>query len=133
MQQNGAQIAHDDEPDDTLASDGLLYSELGNIAAVAGIERVTKPTLDLLAVLLEANRGNREVHGWELMKAVHRPGPTVYGVIDRLEDAALIEGRWQEQAPSDKGPRRRYYRLTEAGVTTAARLLAERGRLVDHP
>ena len=98
---------------------------------MAGIERVTEPTLDVLEVLFEAHRGHREVHGWELKKAAHRSGPTVYGVIDRLEGAGLVKRRWQEQGPSDEGPRRRYYRLTEAGVATAARLLTERGRLAE--
>ncbi len=95
---------------------------------MAGIQRVTKPTLDVLEVLLQAQGDAREVHGWEIMKAAHRTGPTVYGVIDRLEDAGLVEGRWELQEPQDNRPRRRYYRLTDAGVAAVARLLAGRGR-----
>jgi PadR family transcriptional regulator, regulatory protein PadR len=93
---------------------------------VAGIERITEPTLDVFEVLLRAHRDGRDVHGWEIKKATRRSGPTVYGVIDRLEDARLIEGHWEHQDSSDKGPRRRYYRLTGAGVATASKLIAER-------
>jgi len=93
---------------------------------VAGIERITEPTLDVFEVLLRAHRDGRDIHGWEIKKATRRSGPTVYGVIDRLEDARLIEGHWEHQDSSDKGPRRRYYRLTGAGVATASKLIAER-------
>jgi PadR family transcriptional regulator PadR len=93
---------------------------------VAGIERITEPTLDVLEVLLVAHRDGRDVHGWEIKKATRRSGPTVYGVIDRLEDARLIEGHWEHQDSADKGPRRRYYRLTGAGAETATKLIAER-------
>lgn len=96
-----------------------------------GIERVTDSTLDVLNVLLEAHRHGRDIHGWEVKKATRRSGPTVYGVIDRLEDAGLIEGHWQHQDPLDKGPRRRYYRLTGTGVATASKLLAERRQRSD--
>jgi len=95
---------------------------------MAGIERVTEASLDVLEVLLQAQRDRRDVHGWEIKKATRRSGPTVYGVIDRLEDAGFIEGHWEHQGPSDKGPRRRYYRLTGAGVVAASKLIAERRR-----
>jgi PadR family transcriptional regulator, regulatory protein PadR len=93
---------------------------------MAGIERVTEPTLDVLEVLLQAHRDRRVVHGWEIKKVTRRSGPTVYGVIDRLEDASLIEGHWEHQGSSDTGPRRRFYRLTGAGVAVASKLIAER-------
>jgi DNA-binding PadR family transcriptional regulator len=92
---------------------------------MSGIERVTRPTLDVLEVLLKAHQNGRDIHGWEIKKATRRSGPTIYGVFDRLEDAGLIEGHWEHQGSSAKGPRRRYYRLTGAGVTTALVLLAD--------
>ena len=95
---------------------------------MAGIERVTEATLDVLEVLLQAHQDGRDIHGWEIKKATRRTGPTVYGVIDRLEDARLIEGHWEHQDSSDKGPRRRFYRLTGAGVAAASKLIAERGQ-----
>jgi PadR family transcriptional regulator, regulatory protein PadR len=95
---------------------------------MAGIERVTEATLDVLEVLLQAHQDGRDIHGWEIKKETRRSGPTVYGVIDRLEDSRLIEGHWENQDSSDKGPRRRYYRLTGAGVAAASQLIAERGQ-----
>jgi PadR family transcriptional regulator, regulatory protein PadR len=93
---------------------------------MASVERVTAATLDVLEVLLEAHREGRDIHGWEIKKATRRSGPTVYGVIDRLEDAGLIEGHWENQDPQAKGPRRRYYRFSGAGAATARDLLTER-------
>ena len=63
---------------------------------------------------------------WAITKATKRSGPTVYGVLDRLEDAAWITGRWEDQYPDSNKPRRRLYRLTPTGVTAARALLAER-------
>lgn len=94
--------------------------------SMAGLERITGATLDVLDFLLVAHQDKREVYGWEIKKATRRSGPTVYGIIDRLEDANLLVGRWEDQDPSSTGPRRRYYYLTGAGVTTASALLAER-------
>ena len=95
---------------------------------MVGIERVTDATLDVLEVLLQAHHDGRDIHGWEIKKAIRRSGPTVYGVVDRLEDARLIEGHWEHQDSLDKGPRRRYYQLTGAGVAAASKLIAERRR-----
>lgn len=96
---------------------------------MAGIARVTEPTLDVLAVLLRAHHANRDIYGWEIKKQTHRSGPTVYSVMDRLEDADLIQGRWEQQTGQDKGPRRRYYRLTDEGVDLARQLLGVRRSL----
>jgi len=52
---------------------------------------------------------NEELSGWQIMKGVRRSGPTVYAVLDRLEDADWITGSWEE-APPDGRPRRRLYR-----------------------
>jgi PadR family transcriptional regulator PadR len=90
---------------------------------MAGIARVTEPTLDVLAVLLQAHQAHEDIYGWEVKKKTRRSGPTIYGVMDRLEDADLIEGRWEQQTGKDKGPRRRYYRLTYEGVKVARQLL----------
>lgn len=89
--------------------------------------RVTHPLLDVLEVFLHAlGNGERELHGWAIMKATKRSGPTVYGVLDRLESAAWIQGRWEDQPPEANKPRRRLYRLTPTGTVGARDLLAER-------
>ncbi len=92
---------------------------------MAELRRVTAPTLDVLEVLLRALVENAEAHGWEIMKTVKRSGPTVYNVLDRLEDLGWITGRWDDQSPPGR-PRRRYYQLTPTGAERARCLVAER-------
>ncbi|WP_426504939.1 PadR family transcriptional regulator [Dactylosporangium sp. McL0621] len=93
------------------------------------LQRVTAPLLDVLVVLLDAHRhGQEELHGWAIMKSARRSGPTTYGVLDRLEEARWVTGRWEAEHPDGNKPRRRFYRLTPHGVTGAADLLRARGR-----
>jgi PadR family transcriptional regulator, regulatory protein PadR len=93
---------------------------------MTGPVRVTGPLLDVLEVFLQAFADDQELHGWAIMKATKRAGPTVYGVFDRLEDAGWITGRWEDQPPDTNTPRRRFYRLTPDGVVAARDLLAAR-------
>jgi PadR family transcriptional regulator PadR len=92
---------------------------------MTGPVRVTGPLLDVLEVLVEAF-DEAEPHGWAIMKATKRSGPTVYGVLDRLEDADWVTGRWEEQTAAASRPRRRFYRLTPTGRERASALLAAR-------
>jgi len=92
---------------------------LDEIRGVPGLERVTGPTLDVLEVLLDAHSDDAELHGWAIVKTAKLSGPTVYGVLDRLEDAGWITARWEEQSSTANRPRRRYYRLTPTGATEA--------------
>ena len=93
---------------------------------MAKARRVTGPLLDVLEVLVEGFQQDQDPHGWTIMKAVHRSGPTVYGVLERLEEWGWITGTWEELADDEARPRRRYYRLTPTGRVEAASLLAER-------
>jgi len=89
--------------------------------------RVTRPLLEVLEVLLQALDSNADdLHGWAIMKATKRSGPTVYGVLDRLEDLGWIEGRWEDSNPEPSKPRRRFYRVTPTGEVCARELLRER-------
>jgi DNA-binding PadR family transcriptional regulator len=101
--------------------------------------RVTGPLLDILELLLRAWQDDEEIHGWAIMKAVKRSGPTTYNVLDRIEDAGWATGTWENQHPETGRPRRRFYRLTPTGVAAARELLAARrpqsrqGRLLPLP
>jgi PadR family transcriptional regulator, regulatory protein PadR len=107
-----------------------LFLDLGKISSVSGPIRVTGPLLDVLEVFLQAfnqvSGDEAELHGWAIMKATKRSGPTVYGVLDRLEDAGWITGRWENQHPEQNKPRRRFYQLTPTGVAAARDLLTVR-------
>jgi PadR family transcriptional regulator, regulatory protein PadR len=105
---------------------------------MTGPVRVTGPLLDVLEVFLQALTDDQELHGWAILKATKRAGPTVYGVLDRLEDAGWVTGRWEDQPPNANTPRRRLYRLTPTGAVAARNLLATRrpaalGRLAPQP
>jgi PadR family transcriptional regulator, regulatory protein PadR len=93
---------------------------------MSGPMRVTRPLLDVLEVLLDALGQDQELHGWAIMKAAGRSGPTVYGVIDRLEDAGWVVARWEDQNPEPSRPRRRFYRLTPSGAVAAREVVSTR-------
>jgi PadR family transcriptional regulator len=88
--------------------------------------RVTAPLLDVLEVLLAALSEDAEVHGWSLARSTGLSGPTVYGVIDRLESAGWVTGCWEDENPQPGKPRRRLYRLTPTGATSGRDLLEAR-------
>jgi DNA-binding PadR family transcriptional regulator len=93
---------------------------------MSGPARVTRPLLEVLETFLQALAEGRELHGWAILKATGRAGPTVYGILDRLEDAGWVTARWEEQPADANTPRRRLYRLTPAGAAAAWELLAAR-------
>jgi DNA-binding PadR family transcriptional regulator len=86
--------------------------------------RVTAPLLDVLEVFLAAN--GDELHGWAIIKASQRGGPTVYKILERLTEMGWVTARWEHQAAEPNKPRRRYYKLTGDGVAQADALIADR-------
>jgi PadR family transcriptional regulator, regulatory protein PadR len=85
--------------------------------------RTTGPLLDVSSRLLRADAQGEDLHGWQIMKDTKRTGPTVYGVLDRLEDLGWITSYWEAQQPDENRPRRRLYRLTDQGRSQAYELL----------
>lgn len=102
--------------------------------AKSGPDRITKQLLAVLRVLYDAHAGGGPIHGWAIMKATRHPrwpllrltGPTVYGVLDRLEDWGWVEAQWESPEALRGYPRRRLYNLTSTGVQEAEHLLTER-------
>ena len=88
--------------------------------------RTTGPLLDVTACLLKADIRGEELHGWLIIRETKRTGPTVYGILDRLEDMRWITGYWEKQSTDENRPRRRFYRLTAEGHSQVRDLLAER-------
>jgi DNA-binding PadR family transcriptional regulator len=86
--------------------------------------RITAPFLDVLEVFLDASGG--ELHGWAIIKASHRGGPTVYKILERMAEMGWVTARWDERPSEPNKPRRRYYKLTGDGMERARALLAER-------
>lgn len=94
---------------------------------MSGVERVTDATLDVIEALLRGYDDDVDLHGWAVVKAARRPGPTVYRAFDRLEASGWLEGRWEDQNEEEPSrPRRRYYRLTPTGAAEARALVGAR-------
>lgn len=87
---------------------------------MASIQRVTAPTVTILRALLASPE---PIWGLQLVKATGLKTGSVYPILGRLEDAGLIEGRWEEDE-SRGGARRRVYMPTEAGATQGAEMIA---------
>ncbi len=99
-------------------------SDLGKISVMARLMRTTGPLLDVSGRLLRADAQGEDLHGWQIMKDTKRTGPTVYGVLERLEELGWIASYWEAQQADDNRPRRRLYRLTDNGRTQVCELLA---------
>ena len=86
--------------------------------------RLTKPTLAVLAVLMDAGPDDR-IWGFRLCEEADLGSGTVYPLLERLERNGLVRSFWEAPAPSHR-PRRRYYELTSAGRQEVAAAIATR-------
>jgi DNA-binding PadR family transcriptional regulator len=60
-----------------------------------------------------------ELHGYAIMKGVRLGPGTLYGTLKRLLQAGLVEESGERADPEAGDERRRYYRLTQLGVSVA--------------
>jgi PadR family transcriptional regulator PadR len=90
-----------------------------------GIRRMTVPRLLMLRALLEDP--SRERYGLDLAgQAGLEPG-SVYPILVAFENAGWLESRLEDVDASEAGrPRRRYYRLTAAGIEAGRAALARK-------
>lgn len=80
----------------------------------------SEATLRVLRALMAQPDAPR--YGYELMKTIGIKSGTLYPILMRLSDRGLLTADWR---PSIEGkPPRHSYRLTDAGVAYAAKLLA---------
>lgn len=86
--------------------------------------RITAPFLDVVEAFLDS--GGDELHGWAIIKASGRGGPTVYKILERMTEMGWVTARWEDRSAEPNKPRRRFYRLTGDGVARSRQLLAER-------
>ena len=91
---------------------------------MVGKIRMSGPTLKLLTLLLESPQEGRS--GASISKATCLGSGTMYPLLQRLELAKWIEGKWEDVDPSEVGrPKRRFYKLTPSGQVEAKKALAE--------
>ena len=88
--------------------------------------RITYPT----ALVLLAVRGGLR-HGFDIIDATGLRSGTVYPILRRLEDAALLRSSWERitTAHAAGRPPRRYYELTGAGADAAREALRRYPRI----
>jgi DNA-binding PadR family transcriptional regulator len=77
-------------------------------------------------------------YGFEVMRVTRLPSGTVYPLLRRLENAALVRSRWESeaQAHSEGRPPRRYYEPTgdgAAALATARERLSQQWALFGDP
>jgi PadR family transcriptional regulator PadR len=95
---------------------------------VSAIDRELKRgTLEMILLKLLAER---EMYGYQLVSTLEARSEqgfqikegTLYPVLYRLEDAGLIEARWETP---ERGTPRKYYRLTRVGLERLQTLIGE--------
>jgi PadR family transcriptional regulator PadR len=86
--------------------------------------RMSGPTLKLLTLFLENPQEGRS--GAAISKATGLGSGTMYPLLQRLEIAKWIKGKWEDVEPSEVGrPKRRLYKLTRSGQVEAKKALQE--------
>jgi DNA-binding PadR family transcriptional regulator len=81
--------------------------------------RVLRAFLDALSEDVRS-----ELAGADLMSAARLSSGTLYPLLLRFERLGLLESRWETERPEKLGrPRRRFYRMTEAGAQVAREAL----------
>jgi PadR family transcriptional regulator, regulatory protein PadR len=84
--------------------------------------RFSAQTRSVLAALLDQPREWR--HGYALASQTGVKSGTLYPILIRLADQALVEACWQDE-PQPGRPRRHLYRLTADGLAAARAGVAE--------
>ena len=87
------------------------------------LSRVTEATLDVLEALMGPDE---ELYGYKIALRSGRKTGVVYPILDRFEDLGWVESAWEREERGERGPRRRFYRLSPEGISAARELLIER-------
>jgi len=61
-------------------------------------------------------------YGFDIMETTGLPSGTVYPALRRLEEAGLVQSKWEKEAKAlaEQRPARKYYKLTLIGGDAAA-------------
>jgi len=85
---------------------------------------MTRTTQAVLRVLLDDPAARR--FGLEIGAVTGLPSGTIHPILARLENLGWVQSGWEEIDPSATDrPRRRYYRVSEDGLTAARLALAQ--------
>ncbi|MFJ4930089.1 PadR family transcriptional regulator [Streptomyces sp. NPDC088736] len=97
------------------------------------VPRMTLQTQLVLRALLEEPA--RQRYGLELCESAGLPSGTIYPILARLEQVGWLNSAWEDPAVHETTgrPRRRFYRITEAGAEEARLALAHAYRARRQP
>jgi DNA-binding PadR family transcriptional regulator len=90
--------------------------------------RLSHQSLRVLRAFIDAFSEDvrAELAGSDLMRVARVSSGTLYPILLRFEKAGLLESRWEEETPESLGrPRRRFYRMTQAGAQVARDALGQ--------
>jgi PadR family transcriptional regulator, regulatory protein PadR len=66
----------------------------------------------------------QEKYGLQICTEAGLPSGTIHPILARLEGLGWLESSWEDTDPREEGrPRRRYYKLTQAGALRAQNAL----------
>ena len=86
--------------------------------------RITTQVLSVLSTML--GDPDADWYGFDLCKKSSLKPGTIYPILDRLLKVGWLERRWEDIDPSTEGrPKRRLYRLTGVGASSARMALDE--------
>jgi len=89
--------------------------------------RMTRTTQAVVRVLLEDPAARR--FGLEIGAVTGLPSGTIHPILARLENLGWVQSGWEDADPGGKDrPRRRYYRVSEDGLTAVRVALAQAHR-----
>ena len=69
---------------------------------------------------------DEELYGLKIAQNAERKTGSVYPILARLEEAGWVESSWEREERDERGPRRRFYRLSPDSLAAARALLIER-------
>ncbi len=102
----------------------------------SSLPRVTHLQYLVLEALAEDERAGRDLRTLLTDHGVKSSGPAFYQMMSRLEEAGLVEGRYDSKVVDGQHLKERRYRLTRSGARAVAdtrnfylsRLASARGR-----
>lgn len=78
--------------------------------------------LSYSATVILQSLANGYKYGFDIMDVTGLPSGTVYPALRRLEEAGLVDSRWEKEgiAQREQRPPRKYYELTRDGTDALA-------------
>lgn len=88
------------------------------------VPRLSLNALQVLRAFVAAP--GKELAGTDLLAGDWISSGTLYPILTRMQSVGWLRGRWEEVDPRKvKRPKRRYYRLTDAGLEVARKVFAD--------